>query len=58
MHRIDPAVVRAEVEAAGFVFDGESDVLRNAADTHTASVFDPSIRGHTDQFMMRFRKPE
>lgn len=58
LHRIDPAVVRAEVEAAGFVFDGEDDVLRNAADTRTASVFDPSIRGHTDQFMMRFRKPE
>jgi len=58
IHRIDPAVVRAEVEAAGFVFDGESDVLRNPADPHTASVFDPAIRGHTDQFMMRFRKPE
>lgn len=57
-HRIDPAVVRSEVEAAGFVFDGESDVLRNSADPHTASVFDESIRGHTDQFMMRFRKPE
>ena len=58
IHRIDPAVVRAEVEAAGFVFDGESDVLGNAADPHMASVFDPSIRGRTDQFMMRFRKPE
>lgn len=58
LHRIDPAIVRSEVEAAGFVFDGESDVLRNAADPHTASVFDPSIRGQTDQFMMRFRKPE
>ncbi len=58
IHRIDPAVRRAEVEAAGFVFDGESDVLRNAAD-NTRSVFSiPSIRGHTDQFMMRFRKPE
>ena len=58
LHRIDPAVVRAEVEAAGFVFDGESDVLRNAADPHTASVFDPSIRGRTDQFVMVFRKPK
>ncbi|MBL8547584.1 MAG: class I SAM-dependent methyltransferase [Hyphomonadaceae bacterium] len=58
LHRIDPAVLRSEVEAAGFVFDGESDVLRNAADPHTASVFDPAIRGQTDQFMMRFRKPE
>lgn len=57
-HRIDQATVRREVEAAGFVFDGESDVLRNPADTRTISVFDPAIRGHTDQFMMRFRKPE
>jgi len=57
LHRIDQATVRREVEAAGFVFDGESDVLRNPADPRTASVFDPAIRGHTDQFMMRFRKP-
>ena len=41
-----------------FVFDGESDVLRNAEDPHTAGVFDPAIRGHTDQFMLRFRKPD
>jgi predicted methyltransferase len=40
------------------VFDSESDVLRNPADTRTTSVFDPAIRGQTDQFMMRFRKPE
>jgi len=58
LHRIDQATVRREVEAAGFVFDGESDVLRNPADTRTISVFDPAIRGRTDQFMMRFRKPE
>ncbi len=57
LHRIDQATVRREVEAAGFVFDGESEVLRNPGDARTASVFDPSIRGHTDQFMMRFRKP-
>jgi predicted methyltransferase len=57
LHRIDPAIVRSQVEAAGFVFDGESDVLRNPADTHTAKVFDKSIRGHTDQFVYRFRKP-
>jgi predicted methyltransferase len=56
LHRIDPAAARAEVVAAGFVFDGESDVLRNPADPHTALVFDPSIRGHTDQFIYRFRK--
>ncbi len=57
LHRIDPAVVKTEVEAAGFVFDGESDVLNNPADTHTLKVFDPVIRGHTDQFVFRFRKP-
>ncbi|HYD87017.1 MAG TPA: hypothetical protein VEA80_06060 [Vitreimonas sp.] len=58
IHRIDEATVRREVEAAGFVFDGESDVLRNPADARTASVFDDSIRGRTDQFVLRFRKPE
>jgi predicted methyltransferase len=57
LHRIDPAVVRAEVEAAGFVFDGQSDVLANPADPRTAVVFDPSIRGKTDRFAYRFRKP-
>lgn len=58
LHRIDQAIVRREIEAAGFVFDGESDVLRNASDTRLSNVFDPAIRGRTDQFAMRFRKPE
>ena len=57
LHRIDPMLVKKEVEPAGFVFDGESNVLRNPADPHTATVFDKSIRGHTDQFIYRFRKP-
>ena len=57
LHRIDPAVVKREVEAAGFVFDGESNALRNPADSHATKVFDKSIRGHTDQFIYRFRKP-
>ncbi|MGY3038456.1 putative methyltransferase [Rhodanobacter sp. TND4EL1] len=57
LHRIDPASVKKEVEAAGFVFDGESKALRNPADTHELKVFDKSIRGHTDQFIFRFRKP-
>ncbi|MEG3176931.1 methyltransferase [Sphingomonas sp. RB3P16] len=56
-HRIDPAVVKAQVVKAGFVFVGESDVLRNPADDHTAKVFDPAIRGKTDQFVFKFRKP-
>lgn len=57
LHRIDPAVVKAEVVAAGFVFDGESKVLANTADPHTAIVFDPAMRGKTDQFAYRFKKP-
>ncbi len=57
LHRIDPDTVKKEVEAAGFVFDGSSDALRNPKDPHDISVFDKSIRGHTDQFMFRFRKP-
>jgi predicted methyltransferase len=57
LHRIDASTVRREVEAAGFKFDGRSDALANAADLRTASVFDASIRGHTDQFILRFRKP-
>jgi predicted methyltransferase len=58
LHRIDPAVVRKEVEAAGFKYEGESKVLANAADDHTKAVFDPALRGHTDQFIYKFRKPK
>lgn len=55
LHRIDPAAVKKEIESAGFVFDGSSDALHNPNDPHTATVFDKSIRGHTDQFIYRFR---
>ena len=57
LHRIAPAIVRKQAESVGFVFDGQSDALRNPADPHDIKVFDKSIRGHTDQFMYRFRKP-
>lgn len=58
LHRIDPATVKAEVEAAGFVFEAESPLLRNPEDLHSLNVFSPAIRGHTDQFVYRFRKPK
>lgn len=58
LHRIDPAAVRTQVEAAGFEFVGESQVLRNPDDDHSVEVFDEQVRGNTDQFVMRFRKPE
>ncbi len=57
LHRIDPDIVKQQVEAAGFEFVGESDVLRNPADDHKLKVFDKSIRGRTDQFVYKFRKP-
>jgi predicted methyltransferase len=57
LHRIDAETVKAEVTAAGFVLDASSDLLRNPGDARTTKVFDPSIRGRTDQFILRFRKP-
>ena len=57
LHRIEPAAVREEVEAAGFVFDGESTVVRNNDDPHSIKVFDPLIKGRTDRFAYRFLKP-
>ncbi len=57
LHRIDKAVVIKEVEGAGFQLAGESADLHRPADDHTKTVFDKSIQGHTDQFMLKFRKP-
>ncbi|TAN07689.1 MAG: methyltransferase [Rhodanobacteraceae bacterium] len=57
LHRIDPAVVKQEVESAGFVFAGSSDALINPKDPLDIKVFDPSIRHHTSQFIYRFQKP-
>jgi predicted methyltransferase len=57
LHRIEPASVRAEVEAAGFVLDAESTLLANKDDPHAIKVFDPSIKGKTDRFAYRFVKP-
>ena len=58
VHRIEPSIVKQEVEAAGFKLESESPILRVSTDPHTASVFDPSVRGKTDQFVMKFRKPK
>ena len=57
LHRIDQAVVIAELNAAGFVLDGETDLYRHPVDARAANVFNPDIRGRTDQFTLRFRKP-
>lgn len=57
LHRIDPARARADFARAGFVFEGQSDLLHVASDEHTILVFDPAIRGRADKFVSRFRKP-
>jgi predicted methyltransferase len=57
LHRIEAATVKKEVLAAGFVFVGGSDLLHRTDDSHTVKVFDPTVRGRTDQFILKFRKP-
>jgi predicted methyltransferase len=58
LHRIDMETVKAEVTAAGFVLDGISAALSNPEDAHSLNVFDGKIRGHTDTFVLKFRKPK
>jgi predicted methyltransferase len=58
LHRIDEETVKSEVKAAGFELVGESKMLRNKNDPHTGKVFEPPIQGHTDQFILKFRKPK
>ena len=53
-HRIDPAVVRRDFAAAGFELAGESEALRNDADSYSLGVFDERVHGHTDRFVLRF----
>jgi predicted methyltransferase len=57
LHRIDPQLARSEIEKAGFVFEEAADMLHNANDDHSLNMADPAIRGRTDRFVMRFRKP-
>lgn len=57
LHRIEGAQLRREVEAAGFVFEAESTAVANPEDDRTLSAFNPKVRGKTDQFVYRFRKP-
>jgi predicted methyltransferase len=58
LHRIDPNTVKADFKRAGFVLEAESKILRNPADDHSLLVFDPAIRGKTDRFVFKFRKPK
>lgn len=58
LHRIERQAAIDALTAAGFVLDGQSDLYAAPADPRTANVFDPAIRGKSDQFALRFVKPE
>lgn len=57
LHRIDEALVRSQLTAAGFLFEAQSEILRNPDDDRTRLPFSPDLRGRTDRFVLRFRKP-
>ncbi|HEU4620049.1 MAG TPA: methyltransferase [Gammaproteobacteria bacterium] len=57
-HRVEPDAAKAALKKVGFVIEAESDILKNPADDHKKGVRDPSIRYHTDQFLIRARKPK
>jgi predicted methyltransferase len=57
LHRIEKAQIIREVEAAGFKLVGEGNFLHRAGDDHSKSIFDKSIRGHTDQYALKFMRP-
>lgn len=57
LHRIDPAIIKRDFEAAGLTFDAESKAFAHAEDDHSKPVFDEAVRHKTDQVMYRFKKP-
>ncbi|MCG8433233.1 MAG: methyltransferase type 11 [Gammaproteobacteria bacterium] len=58
LHRIDEAIVRSEIETAGFKYEGSAGFLRNSADDRTLPMYAKEIQGNTDRFVLRFRKPD
>lgn len=56
-HRIGKQAAIDALTAVGFVLEAESDLYAASDDPRTANVFDPSIRGRTDQFALRLSKP-
>ena len=58
LHRMDEAAMRDLIARSAFQLDGSGDLLRNPKDDHTGGVFAPDLRGNTDRFLFRLRKPE
>jgi len=57
LHRMDEDIAKKETEAAGFKLVGESKILTNPSDDNTKRVFEQGEHDHTDQFVLKFRKP-
>ena len=58
VHRVEKAQVIREVTAAGFQLAGEGTFLAQPNDDHHLPIFDKKVRGHTDQYALKFVKPE
>jgi predicted methyltransferase len=58
LHRIEPSLVDQLATEAGFIIEAKSDLLAHPEDDHSKGVFDPELRGDTDRFILRLRKPE
>ena len=56
--RVDPALAISDMQQAGFVLESDSDLLANPTDDHSKGVFDPEVKGKTDRFILKFRKPK
>ena len=57
VHRIDPAIVKRDMDKAGFILEGGLDILLNDTDDKSKSVFDPEVRGKTSRFILKFKNP-
>ena len=57
LHRIERQTALAALQEAGFVLEGESGIYARSSDSRDVPVFDPSVRGQTDQFVLRMRRP-
>jgi predicted methyltransferase len=56
LHRIDIDFVIDDISSRGFKLVAESDILRNPLDNYAITVFDPTVRGKTDRFVLVFEK--
>jgi predicted methyltransferase len=57
LHRVEKSKAIETAQAAGFVVEGDSDLLANPQDDHTQGVFSEELRGNTDRFLLKLRKP-